>query len=136
VLKPEFSKGIMLVRPYPGLDYSHLNLAGVAAILHDLYHSGTACVTEQWGSNYSLVEFVKRCKREGVTVYLAPAIKSANAYQTTRALFQQGAQMIWNMSVEVAYVKLMLAYGNYAGGQQITEFLAKDIADEHVVKFD
>ena len=136
VLKPEFSKGIMLVRPYPGLDYSHLNLAGVAAILHDLYHSGTACVTEQWGSNYSLVEFVKRCKREGVTVYLAPAINSANAYQTTRALIQQGAQMIWNMSVEAAYVKLMLAYGNYAGGQQITEFLAKDIADEHVVKFD
>jgi len=36
------------------------------------------------------------------------------------------------MSIEAAYVKLMLAYGNFSDEQQRGEFIDLDIAGEHV----
>jgi L-asparaginase/Glu-tRNA(Gln) amidotransferase subunit D len=131
-LKPQFSNRILMVKPYPGLDYCHFKLDSVDAVLHDLYHSGTACATEQWGKNHSLLEFVKRCGERGIPIYLAPAIKSENAYQSTRELIEHGAEMIWNMSIEAAYVKLMLAYGNFSEKKLISGFIDRDIACEHV----
>jgi len=132
LLKADFSERILMVKPYPGLDYSRFNLDGVDAVLHDLYHSGTACASAQWGENYSLLEFIRRCEKQGVTVYLAPAIKSADAYQSTQALIEQGAKIIWNMSIEAAYVKLLLAYGNFDDKQEIMDFIAGDLAGEHL----
>jgi L-asparaginase/Glu-tRNA(Gln) amidotransferase subunit D len=131
-LKPQFSCRILMVKPYPGLDYSQFTLDAVDAVLHDLYHSGTACATGQWGKNHSLLEFINRCEEQGIAVYLAPAIKSGNAYQSTRELIGQGAEMIWNTSIEAAYVKLTLAYGNFSDRQKISDFIAMDIACEHV----
>ncbi len=131
-LKACFSERILMIKPYPGLDYSHFNLENVDAVLHDLYHSGTACASTEWGENQSLLEFIKRCTVQNIKVYLAPSIKSTDAYQSTRALIGQGAEMIWNMSIEAAYVKLMLAYGNFTDEQQIMGFIDKDIAGEHV----
>jgi L-asparaginase/Glu-tRNA(Gln) amidotransferase subunit D len=131
-LKPRFSKRILMIKPYPGLNYAHFNLENIDAVLHDLYHSGTACASTQWGKTHSLLEFIKRCREQGIKVYLAPAIKSADAYQSTRALIEQGAEMIWNMSIEASYVKLMLAYGNFTDEQQIMDFINVDIAGEHI----
>ncbi|MDP1664044.1 MAG: asparaginase domain-containing protein [Methylobacter sp.] len=131
-LKADFSDRILMVKPYPGLDYARFNLDDVDAVLHDLYHSGTACASLQWGENYSLLEFIKRCEKQGITVYLAPAIKSADAYQSTQALIEQGAKIIWNMSIEAAYVKLLLAYANFDDKQEIMDFIIEDIAGEHL----
>jgi len=131
-LKANFSERILVIKPYPGLDYSRFNLDNVDAVLHDLYHSGTACASVQWGENYSLIKFIKRCKEQGIAVYLAPAIKSADTYQSTQILIAQGAKVIWNMSIEAAYVKLLLAYGNFADQQEITDFMIANIAGEHL----
>ncbi|EIC28359.1 MULTISPECIES: asparaginase domain-containing protein [Methylomicrobium] len=131
-VKARFSDRILIIRPYPGLDYTHFSLNGVEAVLHDLYHSGTACSTRQWGENHSLPAFIKRCRQQGVKVYLAPARKSPDAYESTRFLLDAGAEMIWNMSIEAAYVKLALAYGNFQEPQDITAFLAVDMAGEFV----
>jgi L-asparaginase/Glu-tRNA(Gln) amidotransferase subunit D len=131
-LKPQFSSRVLMIKPYPGLDYSQFTLDFVDAVLHDLYHSGTACATAQWGENHSLLKFIKRCGELGVAVYLAPAFKSENAYQSTRELIEHGAAMIWNMSIEAAYVKLALAYGNFSDGQEIGSFLENDLAFEHI----
>ncbi len=131
-LKADFFDRILMIKPYPGLDYSHFNLDHVEVVLHDLYHSGTACASNQWGENHSLLNFIAYCTRQNIKVYLAPAIKSADSYQSTRVLIEQGANMIWNTSIEAAYVKLMLAYGNFTDELEIAEFLEKDIAREHV----
>ena len=131
-LKADFSARVLMIKPYPGLNYAHFNLDNVDAVLHDLYHSGTACVSTLGGENYSLLEFIARCEKQAIKVYLAPAIKSADAYQSTKVLIEQGATMIWNMSIEAAYVKLVLAYGNFSDEQQIQAFMAMDIAGEHV----
>ena len=131
-LKADFFDRILMIKPYPGLDYSQFNLDHVEVILHDLYHSGTACASNQWGDNHSLLNFIARCTQQNIKVYLAPSIKSADSYQSTRVLIEQGANMIWNMSIEAAYVKLMLAYGNFTDEREITAFLEKDIAREHL----
>lgn len=131
-LHPEFSGRILMLKPYPGLDYSRINLTGLAGVLHDLYHSGTACATRQWGDDYSLIEFLKRCRQQGVEVFLAPAHRTENAYQSTRELMAHGAHMIWNMSIEAAYVKLMLAYGNFAEHAERLEFLQQTLCFEDV----
>ncbi|MGR9087162.1 MAG: asparaginase [Gammaproteobacteria bacterium] len=131
-LKAKFSDRLLLIRPYPGLDYTHFNLERLDAVLHDLYHSGTACATERWGEQHSLLEFISRCGEQGVKVYLAPSMKSPDAYESTRSLMSRGAEMIWNLSLEAAYAKLMLAYGNFKGSRAIMKFLDTDIAGEHV----
>ncbi|MDD2801233.1 MAG: asparaginase domain-containing protein [Methylococcales bacterium] len=131
-LTSNFSDRILMIKPYPGLDYRHFDLENVDAVLHDLYHSGTACASLQWGAQHSLIEFIKRCKAENVPIYLAPAIHSPDAYQSTLTLLEHGAQMLWNLSIEAVYVKLALAYGNFTDQQQILAFMTNDIAGEHI----
>ncbi|MGD7034303.1 asparaginase [Methylotuvimicrobium buryatense] len=130
-LKPDFSKRIALIRPYPGLNYTLFNLDGIDAVLHDLYHSGTACASMQWGADWSLLPFIERCSKQGIPVYLAPSIHTDSAYESTRELLEQGAEMLWNLSLECAYVKLLLAYGNFSDSN-ISRFIKLEIASEHL----
>lgn len=132
-LQPTFSEHVLMIRPYPGLDYRAINVDHADAVLHDLYHSGTACVSRQWGDHRSLLNFIDRCRQRDLRVYLAPIIASEHAYQSTRALIAQGADMIWNMSIEAAYCKLSLAYGNFSDRDRIIAFIDTDLADEHIV---
>lgn len=137
-LKAQFSQQILMIKPYPSLNYKNINLTGVEAVLHDLYHSGTACVEpflyEKATAHkmYSLLEFIEYCKQQNVKVYLAPAIKSADIYQSTQALINRGAEIIWNTSIEACYVKLLLAYGNFSNEEAIINFMHTNIAGEYV----
>lgn len=131
-LKPDFSARILLVRPYPGLDYTAFNLEGFDVVLHDLYHSGTACASNSAGDRFSLVAFIRKCRQKGLKFYLAPALQSESAYASTRDLIAAGAEMVWNMSLEAAYAKLLLALGNFTEPEQISEFLGQNLAHEHV----
>jgi L-asparaginase/Glu-tRNA(Gln) amidotransferase subunit D len=131
-LSPKFSERVVLIRPYPGLDYRTINLDHVDAVLHDLYHSGTACVSPISGSHYSLQEFIKNCQQRNIAVYLAPALKTPDIYQSTQTLIDLGTQVIWNLSIEATYAKLLLAYGNFTSQEKILEFMNADIANEHV----
>ena len=131
ILKNKFAR-ILLIKPYPGLDYSHFNLDNIDAILHDLYHSGTACVTDQWGKQHSLIEFSVQCQQRGVPLYLAPAIKTADAYSSTRQLLAHGAKMVWNSSLETVYAKLCLAYAGDINSNEIAAFLAANLACEQI----
>jgi len=114
---------LLLIRPYPGLNYADYQLDNVDAVLHDLYHSGTACVSQQWGEQHSLIAFSKSCQQQGKTLYLAPALFSEAAYSSTRELLANGVQILWNQSLETAYAKLLLAYGNFADQQQRQNYL-------------
>jgi L-asparaginase len=131
-LQAQFDARITLIKPYPSLDYRTINLQQTDAVLHDLYHSGTACATKQWGEQHSLVEFIKHCKTQNISVYLAPAIYCADAYQSTRILIEHGAIVLWNLSIEAAFVKLLLAISNFKDPQQIIDFMNATIAHEHI----
>lgn len=131
-LKPDFSARVLLIRPYPGLDYGAFNLDGFDAVLHDLYHSGTACASDAAGSEYSLIGFARKCRQSGLKIYLAPALHLESAYASTRELIAAGAEMVWNMTLEAAYAKLVLGLGNFTEPEQISKFLRQDLAYEHV----
>lgn len=131
-LNAGFSTRILLFRPYPGLDYTQYNLENIDIVLHDLYHSGTACASACQGEAHSLPTFIQHCRQRQIPVYLTPALKTEAAYASTRELLANGASMIWNMSLEAAYAKLLLAYGNFDTQKKISEFLEQDIAWEHV----
>lgn len=131
-LKALFSSRVLLIKPYPGLDYSHFLLDQVDVVIHDLYHSGTACSSNRWGENHSLMPFVRLCKQKGISLYMAPAIQNHDAYKSTHLLIEQGAKMIWDMSIEAAYVKLLLGYGNFKTSFSIEQFLEQNIAFEKI----
>lgn len=131
-LQAKFTQPIKLIRPYPGLNYQTMTGQPNEVILHDLYHSGTACVAPSAGNDYSLLWFAKYCREQNIKLYLAPAIKHPDVYQSTRKLLDEGVEIIWNMSLESAYVKLLLAYGNFSQHNEITRFLNQDIALEHI----
>jgi L-asparaginase len=136
-LKPKFSEQVLLVRPYPALNYNHINLNEVKVVLHDLYHSGTACVepfsiTEP-NPAYSTLEFIKRCTQLGIKVYISPIVESPDTYHSTCLLVQNGAQIIWNTTLEASYVKLLLAYGNFNTQEDIDDFINSNIAGEQII---
>ncbi len=132
VLKPQFSERILMIKPYPALNYDYFDLTNADAVLHDLYHSGTACATLEWGENRSLLAFIKRCQTQNVAIYLAPIFKSNDAYRSTLELVNSGATMLWNMTIEATYVKLSLAYGNFIDETKIVSFMQQNLAREHI----
>lgn len=129
--KVKFAR-ILLIKPYPGLNYSHFNLDNVDVILHDLYHSGTACIINQWGEQHSLIEFSAQCQQRSVPLYLTPAIKTADTYSSTQQLLAHGAKIVWNSSLESVYAKLCLAYASNIDADAITTFLATNVAWEQI----
>lgn len=104
-LQPVFSDKVLLIKPYPGLNYDMYNLSNIDIIIHDLYHSGTACTTNQWGDNYSLIEFLGKCKAEEIKVYLAPIESNDEAYQSTQELIEAGAEIVFDETIEMVYAK-------------------------------
>lgn len=123
---------VMLVSPYPGMNYANLDLRETDAVLHGLYHSGTACASRQWGEQYGLAQLAQRCRANGVPLYLAPAAKTADSYASTQQLLACGAKMIWNTSLESAYAKLALAFGSFPDLAAVDGFLAQNIAGEQI----
>ena len=104
-----FQNDILLIRPYPGMNYKNIDLSNKpAAVLHYLYHSAT-------GSNengkYSLTEFIDRCHMYGIDVYTASYKDiTSTMYDTAKCIVDSGAVPMINISCEAAYMKLMLAY--------------------------
>lgn len=131
-LQADFSARILLIKPYPGLNYQNFNLENIDAVLHDLYHSGTACTRNTYGDVYNLSRFIEQCQQLALPIYLSPSIFSESAYSSTRELLGLGAEMIWNTSLEASYAKLLLAFGNYNTHQQRTQFLQSNIAGEQI----
>ncbi len=128
---PRFEKQVLMIRPYPGLDYDTVDLSGKpGAVLHYLYHSATACTQ---GQRYSAVNFVKRCRRGGIPVYMA-SCKDARGrnYVTAGEMMEAGAIPMENISPEAAYAKLMLFYN--LGLEDIPERINQPIFYENLGK--
>lgn len=106
-----FQNKVMIIRPYPGLDYSVFRFDEKnkpAAVLHYLYHSATACLA---GEETGLLSFAEKCKDSGVDIYTASYKKvEGDKYATGDALLKAGVMPLLNMSLEAAYAKLLLLY--------------------------
>ncbi len=121
----ELTNSVLMIRSYPGIDYGAFDLkTKPSAILHCMYHSGTA-----W--EYGLTEFIKRCKAEGIDVYLCCYKSEEGAkYATARAIIASGGIPLYRISAEAAYVKLVLAYNQHKCSP--IEFMKNDVYFETV----
>jgi hypothetical protein len=64
---------------------------------------------------------------------LAPALKTPDLYASSRNLVtQQGVTLLWNISLEAAYVKLLMAYANFQQPAEIADFMTENLALEQV----
>jgi len=126
-----FSRQIMMIRPYPGMDYSFFQFGKEkkpAAVLHYLYHSATACLAEE---NYNMLDFIERCRKEQIDIYAASYKKTTgDQYATGDALLKAGVIPLLNISPEAAYAKLMLFYN--AEGQADKSFMGENIYFESI----
>lgn len=117
---------VMLIRPYPGMDYSFFwpdEKNRPAAVLHYLYHSATACLE---GETYGLLYFWERCRKLDITVYTASCKRTeGNQYATGDALLKAGVIPLRNISPEAAYAKLVLLY-NSSMKESIREKLVRE----------
>ena len=104
-LQPIFSDKILLIKPYPGLNYDVYKLDDIDIIVHDLYHSGTACTSSQWGDKYSLILFLKKCQEKNIKVYLGSIESSDESYQSTQELIDAGAEIIYDKTIEMVYAE-------------------------------
>lgn len=126
-----FNNKVFAIRPYPGLDYECFQFKNKPnAIVHSLYHSGTGCI---YGENYSLPNFIKKCKDDGIDFYLM-SFKDIDSdlYLSSRELLEYGAIPLQNISFEAAYAKLTIAYNQntmipekYMKKELFFEFLPK-----------
>lgn len=96
---PDFDKKVLFIRPYPGIDYRKINTDGYAAVIHYLYHSGTA--------DARVCEFMNQCK---LPFYAASFKPDAKLYASGNKLLKAGAIPLYNISPEAAYVKAVIAY--------------------------
>lgn len=104
-----FKKSVLMIHPYPGLDYSRILIdENVGAVLHCLYHSATACSSE---GNYSAVDFIRSCRKKGIEIYVSSFKQSVNdLYASSMDILEAGAIPLVNISTEAAYAKLVIAY--------------------------
>lgn len=113
---------ILMISPYPGIDYSSFNTDGAAAVLHLLYHSSTA-------NTRDLCRFVEKCLDMGKQVYIAP-VKDGDLYSSTLSVIKSGALPIYRTSREAALAKLKIAYNSEA--QEREEIINSNIFFERL----
>ena len=124
----KFSNKILIIHPYPGINYGYFNLSKnkPKAVLHSLYHSGTASTRNINKEILSLKNFQKICKKKKIPVFLAPIIKKKNIYKSLQIILQSGVKTLEGVTLENAYAKLSLAFGSFKTKEKIFKFLNKN----------
>ena len=102
---PELKDDVLYIRPYVGINYDRINLEGVRAVLHGMYHSSTLN-TEGDGAS-SAMSLLRRCNEAGIAFYIFPCKDGDYRYSTTKPLIDEGARCIYGMTWEEAYIRLL-----------------------------
>lgn len=86
---------VLIIEPYPGIDYDFFELKGVGAVIHKMYHSATV--------PDSAKAFYKKCRDRGIPFYFVTSKPSAD-YETADGI----ENIIFNCTAENLYAKLIL----------------------------
>jgi L-asparaginase len=123
---------VLNLKPYFGVDYSVFDFKNKPdAILHGLYHSGTACVTPTHEKN-SIINFAKQCIKQGIDFYATPFDSQHPTYITSKEMLDVGVKFIKDVSCVAAYTKLLIAYGSFSDETERQKFIDSNIACEQL----
>ncbi|MBR2134534.1 MAG: asparaginase [Eubacterium sp.] len=89
------NKNIVIIHPYPEIDYSVYDTDKIGAVIHTMYHSATV--------PDSAKEFCKACKEKGIPFYFVTSKPSAD-YETAQDI----DNIIFSTTTESLYTKLLL----------------------------
>lgn len=115
---------VLAVMPHVGLRYTRLVLdSAVRAVLHGVYHAGTACTDGGRESPYAALSLLYRCRLRAIPVFLAP-IKAGDqpVYASVGRLLEAGAHPLPGLSFEMAYARLLVAFSLYQDTAQALQF--------------
>ena len=130
------SDSVMLINPYTGLDYSHISLDGIKAVIHGTYHSGTVCVErnreDEKYSSHSIIYFAEKCKTADVPLFIAPCKLDDDQYSSTFDLSKNTGAFLLNMTTEAAYAKAITAVSYCLCGTGLPLFMSLDLCGEIV----
>ena len=124
-----FSNKILIIKPYPGLNYDIYNFNKIKpkAILHSLYHSGTASTRNELKINFSLEKFLKQNKYRKTPFFISPiSNKKRNIYKSLKALLNLNVMCLDGITFETAYAKLGLVYKSFKDEKKRNQFLKKN----------
>ena len=125
---------ILALQPYTGLDYGRISLDGIKAVVHGTYHSGTFCVerntADEEYSSCSVLHLAARCKERGVPLFAAPCTLGDGQYSSVFDGVSSGGIVPLGMTFECAWAKALLATSNGLCGEELTEYMLKNINNE------
>lgn len=126
----QFTKKLLYIEPYTGLDYEVFNNAEFDFVLHSLYHSGTANTkeNEKYKQN-SLLTFAKFCENNKKPLYLCNAKRKDVNYASANKLKASGVKFMYNILPNVALAKLNIAY-NLINVNKVDNFLNCNVNGE------
>ncbi len=108
---PVLQHKALLLHPYPGFDPATVNLEGMDAVLHTLYHSSTLDPVALDG----LLE------RSDVPMFLSSFRSGRKVYETAAHAIDRGAVPLYDIAPECAYMKLLLSVNQDV--MPITQFM-------------
>ena len=120
---PPLTPCVVQVQPYPGLNYQTVALpAGTRAVLHGLYHSGTACMQ---GEATGFPGFAARCRRAGTLLALCPARPEGTPYHyaSEQGLKAGGVLPLPGVTMERAYALLLVACALHSSSDEAAAFI-------------
>ncbi|MBQ6625485.1 MAG: asparaginase [Clostridia bacterium] len=102
-----FEKEVLLIKPYPGMNYENFNLDFTGAVVHYLYHSSTACIEE---GRCSVIEFIKKCREKQIPFYIAPLKrKNETMYSSLEKILKgDNVKAFFDCSIEKAYAEALV----------------------------
>lgn len=111
---------VLLMFPYPAMDYRRISLDGVCAVIHGTYHSESVCVK---GEGTSLTDFTNICSERNIPVILAPCSKEAYKYESTGNALRAGAFESGGITLEYAYGRALVGCALGNNGKDLVEYI-------------
>ena len=125
---------VLLLRPYVGLDYSRFDLTGLRAVVHGVYHSGTACTgrkspDQPYGSS-SLLSLVNRCRERGIPFFIGPLSYGPrhDPYSTMADYLASCAIPVTDISPESVYARAVLGCAIYADRESLVAYVKGSVS--------
>ena len=97
---------------YTGLNYDMYYFPNnIKAVVNFLYHGGTTCIENKEQYCTSIIEFLKQEKNKHIDFFVSPIEKSrSEIYESTSLLISENIKLLYDISNEMAYIKLLIAY--------------------------
>ncbi len=118
------SDSVLLIYPYPGLNYEEIPLNRIKAVIHGTYHSGTVCIHPE-GKN-SLITFAKRCKKKNIPLFVSPSSLISDQYETVFSLCEKANVTLLDLPTHSAYAKAIACISKKLEGEDLISYMQKN----------